>query len=78
MDRLWPGSENRDLPAFIVMISIGRTEATSALTTGSGKRLSGFALPGREVSQRPDPVLYLSNPPQAKKFAAVSSMTWPS
>src|SRR5215510_10827627 len=58
------GSENRDLPAFIVMISVGRTGGDQPLYD----RLwgSGF-LPSRYQSVKfhnnTDPMLYLSNPP---------------
>jgi hypothetical protein len=57
------GSENKDLPAFVVMVSLG-AEADQPLYD----RLwgSGF-LPSRRQGVKfhngPDPVLYLSNPP---------------
>ena len=58
------GSENRDLPAFIVMVSVGRNGGDQPLYD----RLwgSGF-LPARyqgvKFHNGADPVLYLSNPP---------------
>jgi hypothetical protein len=58
------GSENKDLPAFIVMISVGRTGGDQPLYDrlwGSGFLPSGYQ--GVKFHNGPDPVLYLSNPP---------------
>jgi hypothetical protein len=58
------GSENRDLPAFIVMVSIGRTGGDQPLYDrlwGSGFLPSRYQ--GVKFQNGPDPVLYLSNPP---------------
>ena len=62
------GSENRDLPAFIVMISIGRTGGDQPLYDrlwGSGFLASRYQ--GVKFHNGPDPVLYLSNPPGVGK-----------
>ena len=57
------GSENQDLPAFVVMISARAVRPISRSTTGSGA--AGF-LPskyqGVKFRAGGDPVLYLSNP----------------
>src|SRR5215467_419918 len=58
------GSENGDLPAFVVMISIGRTGGDQPLYDrlwGSGFLPSRYQ--GVKFNNGPDPVLYLSNPP---------------
>jgi len=58
------GSENRDLPAFIVMISVGRTGGDQPLYDrlwGSGFLASRYQ--GVKLHNGSDPVLYLSNPP---------------
>jgi hypothetical protein len=58
------GSENRDLPGFIVMISVGRTGGDQPLYDrlwGSGCLPSQYQ--GVKFHNGPDPVLYLSNPP---------------
>ena len=58
------GSENQDLPAFIVMISVGRTGGDQPLYDrlwGSGFLPSRYQ--GVKFHNGPDPVLYLSNPP---------------
>jgi hypothetical protein len=58
------GNENRDLPAFIVMVSIGRTGGDQPLYDrlwGSGFLPSRYQ--GVKFQNGPDPVLYLSNPP---------------
>ena len=58
------GSENRDLPAFITMISVGRTGGDQPLYDrlwGSGFLPSQYQ--GVKFHNGPDPVLYLSNPP---------------
>ncbi|MBO0722025.1 MAG: DUF1501 domain-containing protein, partial [Blastocatellia bacterium] len=58
------GSENKDLPAFIVMISVGRTGGDQPLYDrlwGSGFLPSRYQ--GVKFHNGPDPVLYLSNPP---------------
>jgi hypothetical protein len=57
------GSENKDLPAFIVMISVGRTGGDQPLYDrlwGSGFLPSRYQ--GVKFHNGPDPVLYLSNP----------------
>ncbi len=58
------GSENRDLPAFIVMVSVGRTGGDQPLYDrlwGSGFLPSNYQ--GVKFHNGPDPVLFLSNPP---------------
>lgn len=58
------GSENRDLPAFIVMVSVGRNGGDQPLYDrlwGSGFLPSRYQ--GVKFHNGPDPVLYLSNPP---------------
>jgi uncharacterized protein DUF1501 len=58
------GSENKDLPAFIVMVSVGRTGGDQPLYDrlwGSGFLPSQYQ--GVKFHNGPDPVLYLSNPP---------------
>ncbi|HKQ91659.1 MAG TPA: DUF1501 domain-containing protein [Blastocatellia bacterium] len=62
------GSENRDLPAFIVMVSNGRTAFGEFLYDrlwGSGFLSSRYQ--GVKFYNGPDPVLYLSNPPGVSK-----------
>ncbi len=62
------GSENKDLPAFIVMISVGRTGGDQPLYDrlwGSGFLASRYQ--GVKFHNGPDPVLYLSNPPGVAK-----------
>jgi hypothetical protein len=70
------GSENRDLPAFVVMISQGRAIADQPLYD----RLwgSGFspAVPGVKSARR-RPVLFLSNPDGVDATRAACSTTWP-
>jgi hypothetical protein len=58
------GSENRDLPAFVVMVSIGRSGGDQPLYDrlwGSGFLPSQHQ--GVKFHNGPDPVLYLSNAP---------------
>ncbi|HKX29477.1 MAG TPA: DUF1501 domain-containing protein [Blastocatellia bacterium] len=58
------GSENQDLPAFIVMVSVGRSGGDQPLYDrlwGSGFLASRYQ--GVKFQNGPDPVLYLSNPP---------------
>jgi hypothetical protein len=58
------GSENKDLPAFIVMVSLGRNGGDQPLYDrlwGSGFLPSQYQ--GVKFHNGPDPVLYLSNPP---------------
>lgn len=58
------GSENHDLPAFIVMVSVGRTGGDQPLYDrlwGSGFLPSQYQ--GVKFHNGADPVLYLSNPP---------------
>jgi len=58
------GSENKDLPAFIVMVSVGRTGGDQPLYDrlwGSGFLPSRYQ--GVKFFNGPDPVLYLSDPP---------------
>ena len=59
------GSENENLPAFVVMISqaSGLECGSAAVLAAVGQRISAVELSGREVPRRCDPVLYLSNPP---------------
>jgi hypothetical protein len=62
------GSENKDLPAFIVMVSVGRTGGDQPLYDrlwGSGFLPSRYQ--GVKFHNGPDPVLYLSNPPGINK-----------
>src|SRR5499433_589062 len=62
------GSENRDLPAFVVMISIGRTGGDQPLYDrlwGSGFLASRYQ--GVKFHNGADPVLFLSNPPGINK-----------
>jgi hypothetical protein len=62
------GSENRDLPAFIVMVSVGRTGGDQPLYDrlwGSGFLASRYQ--GVKFHNGADPVLYLSNPPGVSK-----------
>jgi len=58
------GSENRDLPAFVVMVSVGRTGGDQPLYErlwGSGFLPSQYQ--GVKFQNGSDPVLYLSDPP---------------
>ncbi len=58
------GSENADLPAFLVMVSVGKTGGDQPLYDrlwGSGFLPSRYQ--GVKFHQGADPVLYLSNPP---------------
>ena len=55
------GSENQDLPAFVVLLSRG-ADRPAALRPPLGQRLPADALPGRQVPRRQEPVLYLANP----------------
>ncbi len=58
------GSENRDLPSFIVMVSLGRNGGDQPLYDrlwGSGFLPSRYQ--GVKFHNGADPVLYLSNPP---------------
>ena len=60
------GSENQNLPAFVVLISQGSGNQTDQplLRPPVGQRLPADAASGRAASARGgDPVLYLSNPP---------------
>ncbi|MFN0121974.1 MAG: DUF1501 domain-containing protein [Blastocatellia bacterium] len=64
------GSENKDLPAFIAMISLGRNGGDQPLYDrlwGSGFLPSQYQ--GVKFHNGPDPVLYLSNPPGIGKEA---------
>jgi len=64
------GSENKDLPAFITMVSVGRTGGDQPLYDrlwGSGFLPSQFQ--GVKFHNGPDPVLYLSNPPGVARDA---------
>ncbi len=56
------GSENQDLPAFVVMVSQGKgnAQALADRAWGSGFLLSKYA--GVKFRSGTDPVLYLSNP----------------
>jgi hypothetical protein len=58
------GSENQDLPAFIVMVSVGKNGGDQPLYDrlwGAGFLPSRYQ--GVKFQNGPDPVLYLSNPP---------------
>ena len=62
------GSENKDLPAFIAMISLGRNGGDQPLYDrlwGSGFLPSQYQ--GVKFHNGADPVLYLSNPPGISK-----------
>src|SRR5262249_56140619 len=62
------GSENRDLPGFVVMISVGRSGGGQPLYDrlwGSGFLASRYQ--GVKFNNGADPVLYLSNPPGINK-----------
>jgi hypothetical protein len=64
------GSENRDLPAFIVMVSVGRNGGDQPLYDrlwGSGFLPSPHQ--GVKFHNGPDPVLFLSNPPGVSREA---------
>src|SRR4030095_5106987 len=54
------GSENRDLPAYVVMIT-GKVAGAGSALWGSGFLPSVFQ--GVEFRSQGDPVLFLSNPP---------------
>ena len=54
------GSENRDLPAFVVMIT-GKVAGAGSALWGSGFLPSVYQ--GVELRSQGDPVLFLSNPP---------------
>jgi hypothetical protein len=56
------GSENQDLPAFVVMVSqgVGNTQALADRMWGSGFLATKYA--GVKFRAGADPVLYLSNP----------------
>ncbi|MCW5981385.1 MAG: DUF1501 domain-containing protein [Bryobacteraceae bacterium] len=57
------GSENQDLPSFVVMVSqgVGGTQALADRSWGSGFLPSKYQ--GVKFRSGADPVLYLSNPP---------------
>ncbi len=62
------GSENKDLPAFVVRVSVGRNGGDQPLYDrlwGSGFLPSQFQ--GVKFHNGADPVLYLSNPPGINK-----------
>lgn len=62
------GSENRDLPAFVVLVSVGRNGGDQPLYDrlwGSGFLPSQFQ--GVKFHDGADPVLFLSNPPGISK-----------
>lgn len=62
------GSENKDLPAFVVLVSVGRNGGDQPLYDrlwGSGFLPSQFQ--GVKFHNGADPVLYLSNPPGINK-----------
>jgi hypothetical protein len=64
------GSENRDLPAFIVMVSVGKNGGDQPLYDrlwGSGFLPSRYQ--GVKFHGGPDPVLFLSNPPGVSRQA---------
>jgi hypothetical protein len=64
------GSENRDLPAFIVMVSVGKNGGDQPLYDrlwGSGFLPSRYQ--GVKFQGGPDPVLFLSNPPGISRQA---------
>ena len=52
------GSVNRDLPAFVVMVSTGTGRPPpAAVRSPVGQRLAADAISGREVSPAANPVL---------------------
>jgi len=61
------GSENRDLPAFIVMISTGRALGQPLYNRLWGTGFLSSRYQGVTFHNGPDPVLYLSNPPGVSK-----------
>ncbi|MEP7271991.1 MAG: DUF1501 domain-containing protein [Acidobacteriota bacterium] len=64
------GSENKDLPAFIVMVSVGRSGGDQPLYDrlwGGGFLPSNYQ--GVKFYNGPDPVLYLSDPPGINRQA---------
>ena len=71
------GSENQDLPAFVVMVSQGSggTQALADRSWGSGFLPSKYQ--GVKFRSGADPVLYLSNPNgYDSTHAGVFSMIW--
>ena len=55
------GSENKNLPGFIVLVSGGKTPSAGKSVWGSGFLPSVYQ--GVQCRSKGDPVLYLSNPP---------------
>jgi hypothetical protein len=57
------GSENKDLPAFVVMISLGASSDQPLYDRLWGSGFLSSHHQGVKFHNGPDPVLYLSNPP---------------
>jgi hypothetical protein len=57
------GSENRDLPAFVVMVSQGKGNAQALADRAWGSGFLPTQYQGVKFRAGTDPVLYLSNPP---------------
>lgn len=70
-------SENKHLPVFVVMVSLGASSDQRLYDRSWGSGLLSSRCQGVKFHNGPDPVLYLSNPGGlALKFAAVFSMIW--
>ena len=63
------GSENQNLPAFVVLISQANALNTDQplFSRSVEQRLSALQSPGRQIPIRGDPVLFLSDPPGIDK-----------
>ena len=57
------GSENKDLPAFVVMVSLGASSDQPLYDRLWGSGFLPSRYQGVKFHNGPDPVLYLSNPP---------------
>ncbi|MBL8215232.1 MAG: DUF1501 domain-containing protein [Bryobacterales bacterium] len=57
------GSENQDMPAFVVMISLGASSDQPLYDRLWGSGFLSSRYQGVKFHNGPDPVLYLSNPP---------------
>lgn len=63
------GSENQDLPAFVVMVSQGKGNAQALADRAWGSGFLPTRYQGVKFRSGADPVLYLSNPPGYSKDA---------
>ena len=73
------GSENRNLPGFVVLISGGTSPSAGKSAWGSGFLPSVFQ--GVQCRSKGDPVLYVSNPAvmgTRRPRPASPSTSWPS